>query len=261
MQGVMLSVPEITAWVGSFIWPFIRVAALFGVMPVLGAKQVPRPVRILLSVFVTWTMMPLIKDVPAVDPLSSAGLLLVFNQILIGVVMGYMLLVVFNAILMGAESIAITMGLGFALMSDPQNGVQIPVLGQFYQIMATLLFLALDGHHAVLQMMADSFIYLPVGELVGVDMLEQVISWTKVLFTGALQIALPAIITLLTINIVMGVMTRASPQLNVFSVGFPVTMTMGFLIITMTMPSFLPNFQTLLSDTYFVMGEFLRGGP
>lgn len=261
MQGMMLSVPEVTAWVGGFMWPFIRVAALFGVMPVLGAKQVPRPVRILLAIFVTLTMMPLVKDVPAVDPLSGAGILLVFNQVLIGVVMGYMLLIVFNAILMGAESIAITMGLGFALMSDPQNGVQIPVLGQFYQIMATLLFLALNGHHAVLQMMADSFVYLPVGELLDVDMLGQVISWTKILFTGALQVALPAIITLLTINIVMGVMTRASPQLNVFSVGFPVTMTMGFLVITATMPSFLPNFEALLSETYLVMGEFLRGGP
>lgn len=257
----MLSVPEVTAWVGSFMWPFIRVVALFGVMPVLGTKQVPRPVRILLAVFVTLTMIPLVKEVPAVDPLSGAGILLVFNQVLIGAAMGYMLLIVFNAILMGAESIAITMGLGFALMSDPQNGVQIPVLGQFYQIMGTLLFLALDGHHAVLQMMADSFIYLPVGELLDVDMLGKVISWTKVMFTGALQVALPAIITLLTINIVMGVMTRASPQLNVFSVGFPVTMIMGFLVLTATMPSFLPNFQTLLSDTYLVMGEFLRSGP
>ncbi len=261
MQSMMLSVPEITAWVGSFMWPFIRVAALFGIMPVLGTKQVSKPVRILLAVFVTLTMMPLVKEVPAVDPLSGAGLLIMFNQVLIGVAMGYMILIVFNAILMGAESIAITMGLGFALMSDPQNGVQIPVLGQFFQIMATLLFLALDGHHAVLQMMADSFVYLPVGELLEVEMLGQIIAWTKVLFTGALQIALPAIITLLTINIVMGVMTRASPQLNVFSVGFPVTMTMGFLVIIFTMPSFLPNFQMLLSETYVVMGEFLRGGP
>ncbi|MCB1754146.1 MAG: flagellar biosynthetic protein FliR [Gammaproteobacteria bacterium] len=261
MQGLVFSTPELTAWIGSFMWPFIRVAALFGIMPVLGSKQIPATVRLMLAALVTIAVMPLIRDVPVIDPLSAAGFLVIFNQVLIGVLMGFMILLVFNAIVLAAESIAITMGLGFALMSDPQNGVQIPVVGQFYQIMATLVFLALNGHHAILQLMADSFDYLPLATPLSTDLLWHLLVWSKVLFAGALKIALPAIIAMLTVNLVMGVMTRASPQLNVFSVGFPVTMTVGFLVITASMPTFLPNFEQLLLDTFNVMTTIIRGNP
>ncbi|HBR96111.1 MAG TPA: flagellar biosynthetic protein FliR [Gammaproteobacteria bacterium] len=261
MQTLTLSISEVTAWVGSFMWPLFRVAALFSVMPVLGATQVPARVRMALAAFITFAVMPIVGDIPAVDPLSSAGIFLVFAQVLIGILMGFMLLLVFNAIVMGAESIAISMGLGFALMTDPQNGVQIPVVGQFYQIMATLLFLALNGHHAVLQMMADSFVYLPISAGFHTELIWQLLSWSKVMFVGALKIALPAIIAMLTVNMIMGIMTRAAPQFNVFSVGFPATMTIGFLVLALTLPVFLPNFEKLLIETYSVMGQIVRGEP
>ena len=261
MQGVMLSTADITAWVGSFMWPFMRVAALFSVMPVLGGAQVPARLRIALAALLSFLLMPLIGEIPAIEPLSGVGIVLVFSQILIGLLMGFMILLVFNAIVMGAESIAITMGLGFALMTDPQHGVQIPVVGQFYQIMTTLLFLALNGHHAVLQMMADSFTYLPIATPLNTELLWHMLAWAKVLFVGALKIALPAIIAMLTVNMIMGIMTRAAPQFNVFSVGFPVTMTVGFLVITATLPVFLPNLEQLLIDTYLVMGSIIRGSP
>lgn len=261
MQGLVLSMSEVSAWVGGFIWPLFRVAALFSVMPVLGTHQVPRPIRALLALLVTALMLPLIDEVPAVDPLSAAGLILVFVQVLIGVAMGFMVLVLFNAIVMGAESIAMTMGLGFALMSDPQNGVQIPVLGQFYQIMTTLLFLAFNGHHAILQLMAESFQYVPLSQAVSVDLIWSLLTWAKVLFFGALKVALPVIVSLLTVNIVMGVMTRASPQLNVFSVGFPITMMLGFTVILISLPTFLPNFETLLFGVYAQVHSGIFGAP
>lgn len=261
MQGLMLTTPEITAWIGAFMWPLIRIAALFSVMPVLGGDQVPMPIKITLATFITFAIMPTVGETPAIDSFSGLGVLLVFTQILIGVMMGFILLLVFNAVVMGAETIAITMGLGFALMTDPANGVQIPVVGQFYQIMATLLFLALDGHHAVLQMMGDSFTYLPVGTLFEIDLLWHLIAWSKVMFVGALKVALPAIIAMLTVNMVMGIMTRAAPQFNVFSVGFPITMTVGFLIMTATLPIFLPNFEQLLIEAYITMGNIIRGIP
>ncbi len=261
MQGLILSLPEVTAWIGGFMWPFMRVAALFSVMPVLGGPQVPKRVRLALAVFIAFSMIHLVGDAPAVDPLSPAGLLIIFNQILIGVIMGFMVLIVFNAIVLGAESIAITMGLGFALMSDPQNGIQIPVVGQFYQIMTTLLFLALNGHHAVIQLMADSFTYLPLTASLDQGLMWSLLEWSKVLFAGALKIALPAIVAMLTVNMIMGIMTKASPQLNVFSVGFPVTMTVGFLVITATLPIFFPSFEKLLYETYRVMALITNGGP
>jgi flagellar biosynthetic protein FliR len=258
---MIMQMPEITAWVGSFFWPFIRVAALFGILPVLGGPQVPKRIRLGLAVLTTFAMMPLIGDVPAIDPLSGPGVLLVFQQFIIGFLMGFMVLMVFNAIVLAGESVAITMGLGFAQMSDPMHGVQIPIIGQFYQIMAVLLFLAVNGHHAVLQLMAESFTSLPIGTLFEVDLIWKLIAWSKILFVGSLKVALPAIVAMLTVNLIMGIMTRASPQLNVFSVGFPITMTVGFVIITATLPMFFTNFEFLLVDTYTTMGAIIRGTP
>lgn len=257
----MFTTAEMTAFVGSFWWPFIRVAALFSVLPVLGGQQIPMRIRVMAAFLISLSMAPLIGEVPAVEPISAEGLLVTITQVLIGVVMGFVVLLIFNAILLGAESIAITMGLGFALMSDPQNGIQIPVVGQFYQILATLLFLALNGHHAILQVMAESFVYLPLNQTFDTGLLWQLLRFASILFAGALQIALPAIITMLTVNLVMGVMTRASPQLNVFSVGFPVTMTVGFLAIAAALPVFGPNFEQLLADAVGMARLLFVGGP
>lgn len=259
MQPLFLTAGEITSWIGSFFWPLVRIAALLSVAPVIGGPQVPSRVRVGLAFLLTLSMMPLVAKVPQVDPLSIDAALIIVHQFLIGLSMGFMLLLVFNAVNLAGESIAITMGLGFALMSDPQNGAQVPVISQFYQVLATLLFLALNGHHAVIEMLAMSFRYVPIGESFSAERLWLLIEWSSVLFAGALKIALPAIAALLTVNMVMGVMTRAAPQLNIFSVGFPVTMTIGFVVILLTLHGFGTGFEQLLAETYLNMTAVLRG--
>ncbi len=258
---LVLNSAELTAWVGSLLWPFFRVAALFSIMPVLGGKQIPRRIRILLALFITLSMQPLISEIPLVDPLSPEGILLVFHQVLIGLLMGFVFLLVFNTTVLAGQSIAISMGLGFALMNDPQNGTQIPVIGQFFSLMATLLFLALNGHHAVIQLMADSFSYLPVTQPLNIELIWKVVLWSKTLFLGALKIALPAIVAILTVNVTMGVMTRAAPQMNIFSVGFPITMTIGFTAILASLPSLHPNFEAIVISAYSIMTNIMQGHP
>ena len=257
----ILSTADLTAWVGGLVWPFFRVAALFSIMPVLGGKQIPKRIRLVLAVMVTLAMQPLIGDIPLVDPLSAHGVLLVFHQILIGLLMGFVFVLVFNATILAGQSIAITMGLGFAVMNDPQNGAQVPVIGQFFSVLATLMFLSMNGHHAILQLMADSFTFLPISEPLRVEQIWYLIVWSKSLFTGALKIALPAIVAMLTINVIMGVMTRAAPQLNVFSVGFPITMTVGFVAILTSLPAFLPNFEVMMSGAFETLSAVLQGIP
>lgn len=258
---MVLTSAELTAWVGSLLWPFFRVAALFSVLPVLGGRQIPRKIRALLAVFITLSMQPLIGEIPLVEPFSPTGIVLVVHQILIGLIMGFVFLLVFNTVILAGQSIAITMGLGFALMNDPQNGSQVPVIGQFFSLMATLLFLALNGHHAVLQLMADSFSYLPITQPLAIESLWHLIAWSTSLFSGALKIALPAIVAMLTVNVIMGVMTRAAPQLNVFSVGFPITMTVGFVSILASLPSLLPNFEAMLISAFDTLSAILQVGP
>jgi len=179
------------------------------------------------------------------------------QQLLIGVAMGLLVLMAFNAVTMAGESIAITMGLGFALMNDPQNGMQVPMVSQFYLVLATLLFLAYDGHHAILMLVNNSFTLMPVGKPLGADSLWILVSWGATIFYGALAIAIPALAAMLTVNITMGVITRAAPQLNIFSVGFPITMTVGFLAILFTLPTFQISFSSLIELTNTKVAELL----
>ena len=230
------------------MWPLFRIAALFSIVPVLGGSDVPVRVRVGLAFLVTLLIVPNLGPVPAIDPLTSSGMFITLQQMVIGFAMGLMILLVFNAVTLAGENIAITMGLGFALLNDPQNGVQVPTVSQFYVIFTTLLFLALDGHFAVLNLVASSFVFIPIGGSLGVDSIWHLLSWAAILFKGALAIALPALAAMLAVNMVMGVITRSAPQMNLFSIGFPITMTVGFIAIQLTLPTVTHEFEILLND-------------
>jgi len=244
-----ISAAEATAFVGSLFWPFMRISALFISIPVLGTRLVPVRIRVITAMAITFLVMPLIPDVPAVEPLSLSGLLISVQQVLIGVAMGFILQLVMGSLLIAGEAISMGMGLGFATMIDPQNGVSVPVIAQFFLIMGTLLFLSLGGHLMLIQLVVSSFNTLPIAEI-GITKASfwAIVSWGSNMFVGAVWLAIPALISLLTLSVALGVMTRAAPQLNVFSVGFPVTIFMGFVIIMLIMPTFPEHFSRLLLE-------------
>lgn len=244
-----ISSADATAFVGSLLWPFMRISAMLMAIPVIGTRLVSVRVRVVLGMLMAFMVMPLLPSMPAVDPLSVEGLIISVQQVLIGLAMGFILQLVLATLTMAGESIAMTMGLGFASMVDPANGVNVPVLSQFFLILGTLMFLALGGHQMIIQLVLQSFQTLPVGASgIERDAFWAVISFSGQMFIGAVWIALPALISILVITLAMGVMTRAAPQLNIFSVGFPVTMLMGFIILMLVMPSILPRFNQILLD-------------
>jgi len=261
MQPLILSSAEITAWIGSFLWPLIRVASMFSIAPVIGGKQIPRRIRIVAALLITLAIVPMQQDVPIIDPWSAERVYVTAQQILIGLIMGFILMLVFAAVTLAGENIAMSMGLGFAMASDPINGVQVPVVSQFLVITASLLFLSMDGHLSIISMMATSFELLPIGtDGVSTAALWTLLQWAKIMFNAAASIALPAIMSLLTVNLVMGVMTRAAPQLNIFSVGFPMTMMAGYLILLFSLPTLLSVFDSLLKDAFETLTIILAGG-
>jgi flagellar biosynthetic protein FliR len=234
----MFSAEQMAIWTQSYYWPFLRLSALFLASPIFSASSFPVRGRILLAVLVTALIVPSLPELPMVEPLSAVGLLLAGQQVVIGLAMGFILQMVFGAVVIGGQSLAMTMGLGFAMAVDPQNGVQVPVLSQLYVILATLIFLVIDGHLVLIQFLADSFTLLPVG-LSGwqEDVSLRVVLWGSQMFLSALLLVLPALTAVLLINVAFGVITRAAPQLNIFAVGFPVTIMAGFVFITLSMPS------------------------
>ena len=238
---------QATDFVGSLIWPMMRIGAMLIAMPVIGTRLVPTRVKIIITFVLSVLVVPLLPALPQVEALSLAGIFVSAQQILIGLSIGFTLQLVFGALMIAGEAIAMSMGLGFASMVDPTNGVNVPVISQFLIIIGTLLFLALGGHLMLIQLVVSSFETLPISPTgVGRDSFWALISWGSQMFVGALWVAIPALISMLVITLAMGVMTRAAPQLNIFSVGFPVTMFMGFIILLLVLPGFLPRINQMM---------------
>ncbi|MDX2457119.1 MAG: flagellar biosynthetic protein FliR [Gammaproteobacteria bacterium] len=253
---------ELSGWIGSILWPFMRIGAMLMAAPIFGARLVPVRVRLALAMTLSWILSPMVySDAMVINPLSAEGLMTGAQQILIGLAMGFTLQMVFSAVVIAAQSMAMGMGLGFATAVDPQNGVQVPVIAQYYLTLATLIFLAMNGHLLVIQMLVDSFRSLPVSlEGISREGLWALVSWGSRMFVGAILIALTAITSLLIINLAFGVMSRAAPQLNIFGVGFPVMMGAGFIVIMLSLPGLTPHMTELMQDAFELIGLLVAGG-
>ena len=246
------------AGVAPYVWPFFRISGLVMVAPVFGARLVPMRVRLALSLALTMAIAPGLPPTSVSSSLVLNGLLIA-HEILVGVAIGFGVQMIFDALVIGGQTIAMSMGLGFAMMVDPQRGVSVPVVSQFFVIVGILVFLALGGHLALIRLLADSFEVLPVGRFLDASSLWTVLGWGTQLFAGAVRIALPAVAGLLVVNIAFGVMSRAAPTLNLFAVGFPVTLLLGFLILLLNIGSFPALFAELLENALEAAAAMLRG--
>ncbi len=240
---------QLQQWLADFFWPFVRVGAALMAAPVFSVRQVPVRWRVLLAVLITLAIQPLIPASPVVEPWGPAGVMIALQQIGIGAMMGFVLQLAFQALVFGGQVMAYSMGLGFASMMDPTNGVQVPVVSQYWLILAMLAFLLGNGHLLLLGSVAQSFHLLPVA----VDGLSRaglwgVVAWSSRLFAAGVLMALPVIVALLLINIGMGVVSRAAPQLNIFAIGFPITLLAGFLVIWVTLPQVMQGFDRLVDE-------------
>ncbi|OUR73229.1 flagellar biosynthetic protein FliR [Methylophaga sp. 41_12_T18] len=230
---------EITGLLGSYLWPFFRIAALVMAAPIFSSNFVSVRSRLLIALALTIVIVPTIPNVaPAVEPLSGAGLLIVTHQILIGVCMGFMMQLLFNAFIIAGQIIAMQMGLGFASMVDPQNGVTVPVISQFYLIFISLVFISLNGHLILIQVLSESFVSLPVlATGLPYTSFRDIVAQASWMYAAGVIIALPAIGSLMMVNLSFGILSRAAPQISPFSIGFPMTIILGFAIIFVTLPN------------------------
>lgn len=240
---------QLSAWLAAFLWPLIRISAMIAAAPIFSSRQTPRRLRIAIAILLSFLLMPLIPQPPVVEVFSPTALLIAVQQVLIGLAMGFILQMVFGALVFGGQALAYSMGLGFASMVDPQNGVQVPVLSQYYIILATMLFLILNGHLFLIEALAQSFYTLPIAvDGITQTNLRDIVLWASRMFAGGLLMALPAIAALLLVNLGMGVITRAAPQLNIFAVGFPMTMLIGFVLMFLTLPNVFGKFTELVDE-------------
>ena len=242
-----------------YVWPLVRIGAFLMVMPIVGGSFVPARVRLLLAVALTAAIAPVIPIASTPAVLSVAGLVTMTQEIAIGVVLGFLVQLVFDAIALGGQVIGMSMGLGFAVFLDRARGVNIPVLGQLFLMLAMLVFLSMDGHLAMIELLAKSFEAWPLAENRFTEAaLADVLSWTQQLFVFAIKIALPAVTAILVVNLAFGTMSRAAPTLNLFAVGFPVAMLLGFAAIFLNMGVLTENVRTFLSMSLAAVSALLE---
>ena len=224
-------------WLGQYVWAFLRISGALLVAPVFGATVVPMRVKLVFGLALAVVIAPGLPATPVPAPFSADGLLTMAAQLLIGLAIGFVAQSMFDALVLAGQLIANTMGLGFASMLDPTRGAATPVVGQFYVIVGLLLYLAMDGPLVLIGTLASSFHWLPVGP-VGFQgpALAQLAGWGSQLFAAGLLIALPAVVALLLVNLAMGVVSRAAPQLNLMSFGFPVGLLAGVWMLWIAAP-------------------------
>ena len=257
---INITTGQLDHWIAQLFWPFVRIGSCFMVAPAFGATYVPPRVRLVIAGGVALIIAPLIPEPADVVPFSAAGLLITAQQVVIGVALGFCMQAVFDAVNLGGQLLSNSMGLSFAYNMDPLHGAQTPVLGQFYTLLVTLTFLGLNGHLKLIEILVDGFHTLPIGTTgLGPQGLWTVVHWGSTLFSGALSIALPGVTALLIVNLAFGVMSRAAPQLNLFAVGLPVSLTFGLVIMWVGLPAVQSGFVALMQQALELLHNLLGG--
>jgi len=234
----------INQYLADFLLPLTRISALIMSMVGFGARTIPTPIKLSLCIVVTIAIMPAIPPTRVDELVSLSTFLLIAEQTIIGIMLGFMTVLVVNTFTLAGQIIAMQTGLGFASLVDPASGMNVPAVGQFFLILSTLLFWAMDGHLAYLQFVVASFETIPIpAENFNSFKYKELVEWASWMFATALSLALAPLTAMLLINFSFGTMTRAAPQLNIFAIGFPITMCAGLIIMWLTMGNFFTHFE------------------
>jgi flagellar biosynthesis protein FliR len=258
MQPIILNAADVSAWVNRMWWPVLRVSGFVLTAPVASETSIPSLVKIVLTLALTFLLAPLVQVPADLSIFSAAGLLSALRELLIGVSIGLMVQLAFEALTFAGQSISLTMGLGFATLVDPQHGAQTPVLGQMFMVFGTLTYLSIDGHLMLISALAESFKHLPIGTArVDHDLLLMLVMWGARVFDAGLSIALPIVVALVTVNLALGVVTRAAPQLNLYGIGFTITLLSGFFVLLVGLDGIMTGISSLLNSALRAVSELI----
>lgn len=234
MMGFGLSI-EPQLW--ALLFAMVRIGAAFVAAPVFSAVSVPLPVRIALSGAIGVMVVNTAHIVAPPEIFSINTFLAVAAEALIGLALGFVLQIAFSAPMIASEVIGMGMGLGFANAVDPNSGHSTPALGQFLSLLLTLLFLAVDGHLVLVDLVVRSYEVMPPGAWIAPQRLLNIALFGGYAFLAGLLLALPVGFLLLCLNVVVGMLSRAAPALNLFAIGIPASLALGIVAILLAMPA------------------------
>ncbi|CDM24815.1 flagellar biosynthetic protein FliR [Castellaniella defragrans] len=255
---ISFQIGQLYDWINGLLWPLFRIAGLVALAPVLGESSIPMRVKIGLSIALTLIAAPLAGPMPQIAPASWSGLLIAAQQVLIGMALGLSMRLVFTAVMMAGEFVGLKMGLAFASFFDPATGANTAVLSRLMNVVAMLVFLAVNGHLLMLDGLVRTFDLLPVGAPLMTDGWGALLDWSAQLWVSGTLLALPLVIVLLTINLAMGILNRTAQQLSVFAIGFPISLTTGLITLAIVVPQSGDFLASLFEGGYQAMARIAR---
>lgn len=246
----MLSVTDaqLYGWIAAFFLPLSRILGMIAFAPLFRTAGLPMHVRLLTGIAIAVAAVPTLPPAPVIDPGSLVGLAAMAQEAGIGVAIAFAVRFAFAAVDVAGEMIGLQMSLSFASFYDPQNAGQTAVVAEFLGIVSTLLWLSLNGHLMLVSTVTESFHWLPVGQFIGAAGWSGMARAASLVFAAGVLLALPMIAALLITNIALGVLNRAAPALNLFAVGFPVTLVVGLSMLALTMSYLAPGIERLFDQ-------------
>ncbi|RUR08335.1 flagellar biosynthetic protein FliR [Legionella sp. km772] len=242
--------------ISQIIWPIGRFTGLFLAAPFFSSPLIPSRIKVVFIFLLSWICAFMVPAELSFEHFNGLYAVYMVQEIIFGILMGFVLQLVFQVFVLVGQIISMQAGLGFAVMVDPMSSASVPLISQYYNLMVMLVFLALGGHVALLEAVMNSFKIMPIGSLY----MENAMVWKIIIFSGwmfkeAVLITIPAIISLLLISLSIGIVTRVAPQLNIFSLGFPITLMMAIAIIQITLPSVGEQMvESLEQGMHFIIG-------
>lgn len=252
---------EITRWLGQFLWPFLRILALFSVAPGFGSAAIPARAKIAIA-FVIAILVAATIGQAAPLALSWAALMLAVQQVLVGLAIGFAMQLALAAMGFAGDFLGVQMGFGFAGLFDVQNRFEVPIVSDLFGLVGVILFLTLNGHLILLGVVVRSFAIVPVAPGSGITGAgwQALVRAGALLFEMGVWLALPVIAVLLAVQLALAVVSRVAPQINVISVGFAVFMWVGIAATIALVPFFAPAVAHMIAAGAAIAGAVLRGG-
>jgi flagellar biosynthetic protein FliR len=255
-----LGLPSVEPALFGLIFVMVRIGAAFVAAPVFGAVSVPVQIRIVLAAAIGILV---VNNAPVATPtavFSFVTFLQVAQEALVGLALGFILQIAFAGPLVASEAIGNTMGLGFASTVDPQRGAPTPALGQFLSIVMTLLFLALDGHLILVDLLVRSYKVLPPGDAwLSTEKLKAIVFFGGYAFASGLLLALPVGFIILCLNLIVGMLSRSAPALNLFAVGLPASLATGLVALAIAFPAMGDAMGTIIREALAATSNLVLG--
>ncbi|NLJ62909.1 MAG: flagellar biosynthetic protein FliR [Alcaligenaceae bacterium] len=255
---ISFTIDQLYLWINAFLWPFFRVLGLFMVAPLFSESSIPLQVKVGAAVLISLVIAPTLAPMPALPTASWEALWLALQQVLIGIALGFVMRIVFAIVMLAGEFIGFQMGLSFASFFDPGTGAQTAVISRLLNLVAMLVFLAVNGHLVMLNAFMHTFDIIPIApSSLNPNGWGVLIEWTRELFLSGMLLALPLLIILLTMNLAFGILNRTAQQITIFAVGFPITLTTGLIILTIVIPQTAPFLMQLFEAGYETMARLV----